>query len=115
MPTIPTRACRDSILRLSSSSGLTAAVGIVQILVHQQSKRIEAAVSRGCRHSGPKSVLVSYRLLPGSLYEPGIEGRRQKLAKYLVTGAAGFIGRSIAAELIKRGENVRGVDNFIAG
>jgi UDP-glucose 4-epimerase len=38
-----------------------------------------------------------------------------KLAKYLVTGAAGFIGRSIAAELLKRGESVRGVDSFITG
>ncbi|MFZ1011851.1 MAG: SDR family oxidoreductase, partial [Terracidiphilus sp.] len=37
------------------------------------------------------------------------------MAKYLVTGAAGFIGRSIAAELIKRGESVRGVDSFITG
>jgi UDP-glucose 4-epimerase len=37
------------------------------------------------------------------------------LAKYLVTGAAGFIGRSIAAALLKRGEDVRGVDNFITG
>lgn len=37
------------------------------------------------------------------------------MAKYLVTGAAGFIGRSIAAELLKRGESVRGVDNFITG
>jgi nucleoside-diphosphate-sugar epimerase len=37
------------------------------------------------------------------------------VAKYLVTGAAGFIGRSIAAELLKRGESVRGVDNFITG
>jgi UDP-glucose 4-epimerase len=37
------------------------------------------------------------------------------LPKYLVTGAAGFIGRSIAAELVKRGESVRGVDNFITG
>jgi UDP-glucose 4-epimerase len=37
------------------------------------------------------------------------------LAKYLVTGVAGFIGRSIAAELIKRGESVRGIDNFITG
>lgn len=37
------------------------------------------------------------------------------MGKYLVTGAAGFIGRSIAAELIKRGESVRGVDNFITG
>lgn len=34
---------------------------------------------------------------------------------YLVTGAAGFIGRSIAAELLKRGETVRGIDNFITG
>jgi UDP-glucose 4-epimerase len=37
------------------------------------------------------------------------------LPKYLVTGAAGFIGRSIAAELLKRGESVRGIDNFITG
>jgi UDP-glucose 4-epimerase len=37
------------------------------------------------------------------------------LGKYLVTGAAGFIGRSIAAALLKRGETVRGIDNFITG
>ena len=37
------------------------------------------------------------------------------MAKYLVTGAAGFIGRSIAAELLGRGETVRGVDNFSTG
>jgi UDP-glucose 4-epimerase len=37
------------------------------------------------------------------------------LAKYLVTGAAGFIGRSIAAALLARGASVRGVDNFITG
>src|SRR5208337_1779273 len=34
---------------------------------------------------------------------------------YLVTGAAGFIGRSIAAALLARGETVRGVDNFSTG
>jgi UDP-glucose 4-epimerase len=37
------------------------------------------------------------------------------LAKYLVTGAAGFIGRSIAAALLGRGDSVRGVDNFATG
>jgi UDP-glucose 4-epimerase len=37
------------------------------------------------------------------------------LASYLVTGAAGFIGRSIAAALLARGETVRGIDNFITG
>jgi nucleoside-diphosphate-sugar epimerase len=35
--------------------------------------------------------------------------------KFLVTGAAGFIGRSIAAALLKRGDEVRGVDNFLTG
>jgi nucleoside-diphosphate-sugar epimerase len=44
--------------------------------------------------------------------EPRVGGT---LAKYLVTGAAGFIGRSIAAELVKRGERVRGIDNFSTG
>jgi UDP-glucose 4-epimerase len=37
------------------------------------------------------------------------------LAKYLVTGVAGFIGRSIAAALLERGDSVRGVDNFATG
>ncbi len=37
------------------------------------------------------------------------------MAHYLVTGAAGFIGRSIAAALLARGETVRGIDNFITG
>ena len=37
------------------------------------------------------------------------------MAKYLVTGAAGFIGRSIGAALLKRGDSVRGVDSFITG
>jgi nucleoside-diphosphate-sugar epimerase len=37
------------------------------------------------------------------------------VAKYLVTGAAGFIGRSIAAALLARGETVRGIDSFITG
>jgi UDP-glucose 4-epimerase len=39
----------------------------------------------------------------------------RKLSRYLVTGAAGFIGRSIAAALLARGESVRGVDSFITG
>ena len=37
------------------------------------------------------------------------------MAKYLVSGVAGFIGRSIAAALLARGESVRGVDNFVTG
>jgi UDP-glucose 4-epimerase len=37
------------------------------------------------------------------------------LGKFLVTGAAGFIGRSIAAELLARGETVRGIDNLSTG
>ena len=37
------------------------------------------------------------------------------MARYLVTGAAGFIGRSIAAALLERGEQVRGIDNFLTG
>jgi len=43
------------------------------------------------------------------------EARERTLAKYLVTGAAGFIGRSIAAALVERGDSVRGVDNFATG
>jgi len=37
------------------------------------------------------------------------------MAKYLVTGIAGFIGSSIARELVNRGETVRGLDDFSTG
>jgi UDP-glucose 4-epimerase len=39
----------------------------------------------------------------------------KEMETYLVTGAAGFIGRSIAAELLARGKQVRGIDNFVTG
>jgi UDP-glucose 4-epimerase len=34
---------------------------------------------------------------------------------YLITGIGGFIGSSLARELLQRGEQVRGVDNFSTG
>jgi UDP-glucose 4-epimerase len=37
------------------------------------------------------------------------------MALYLVTGVAGFIGSNIAQQLLRRGENVRGLDNFSTG
>src|ERR1700724_897360 len=37
------------------------------------------------------------------------------MALYLITGIGGFIGSSLARELLQRGEQVRGVDNFSTG
>lgn len=37
------------------------------------------------------------------------------MERYLVTGGAGFIGSNIAEELVKRGANVRVIDNFMTG
>ena len=37
------------------------------------------------------------------------------MAKYLVTGGAGFIGSHISGELLNRGEEVRVLDNFLTG
>src|SRR5438067_9729160 len=37
------------------------------------------------------------------------------MSLYLITGAAGFIGSSLARELLRRGESVRGLDNFSSG
>jgi NAD(P)-dependent dehydrogenase (short-subunit alcohol dehydrogenase family) len=59
-------------------------------------------------------------ILPGgSEHSDGLyavnESCEDSLKTHLVTGAAGFIGRSIAAALLARGESVRGIDNFITG
>ncbi|HWY70659.1 MAG TPA: SDR family oxidoreductase [Terriglobales bacterium] len=37
------------------------------------------------------------------------------MALYLVTGVAGFIGSNLARELVRRGDKVRGFDNFETG
>jgi UDP-glucose 4-epimerase len=37
------------------------------------------------------------------------------MALHLITGIGGFIGSSLARELLQRGEQVRGVDNFATG
>jgi nucleoside-diphosphate-sugar epimerase len=37
------------------------------------------------------------------------------LARYLITGAAGFIGSHLAHALVARGEQVRALDNFATG
>jgi nucleoside-diphosphate-sugar epimerase len=37
------------------------------------------------------------------------------MAKYLITGIAGFIGSTIASRLVARGDDVRGVDNLSTG
>jgi nucleoside-diphosphate-sugar epimerase len=37
------------------------------------------------------------------------------MAKYLITGIAGFIGSSLASALVERGEEVRGLDNYLTG
>lgn len=37
------------------------------------------------------------------------------MARYLITGIAGFIGSSLAHELLQRGHEVRGIDNLCSG
>lgn len=37
------------------------------------------------------------------------------MSRYLITGVAGFIGSSLARELVAQGESVRGIDNFLTG
>ena len=40
---------------------------------------------------------------------------RLRLASYLITGIAGFIGSTLAHELVAQGHTVRGIDNLSTG
>ena len=42
-------------------------------------------------------------------------GGIHRMAKYLITGIAGFIGSSLARALAERGDEVRGIDNHLTG
>jgi UDP-glucose 4-epimerase len=39
----------------------------------------------------------------------------ERMARYLITGIAGFIGSALARELVARGQTVRGIDNLSSG
>ena len=61
-------------------------------------------------------------VLPGKNLEEGpFSGHRyhrvdgSAMAKYLITGVAGFIGSALTEALLERGEDVRGIDNFVTG
>ena len=48
-------------------------------------------------------------------YEAALEGLRSQPRRWLVTGAAGFIGSGLVLELLSNGQSVAGLDNFSTG
>lgn len=50
-----------------------------------------------------------------SAYEAALEGLRSRPRRWLVTGAAGFIGSGLVLELLSNGQSVAGLDNYSTG
>lgn len=48
-------------------------------------------------------------------YEKTLQALRNNPGRWLVTGAAGFIGSNLVETLLKNGQNVTGLDNFSTG
>jgi UDP-N-acetylglucosamine 4-epimerase len=53
--------------------------------------------------------------LSPTAYEAALEGLRSQPRRWLVTGAAGFIGSGLVLELLSNGQSVAGLDNFSTG
>src|SRR5438270_13688569 len=86
----------------------------------------EGGFSAQARHAAGKTQFRLNGFRHGSsseLYLPqGRSGARQgpwylrsHMAKYLITGVAGFIGSALARRLTEDGHSVRGIDNLITG
>jgi hypothetical protein len=46
---------------------------------------------------------------------PSLRYDERRMAKYLITGIAGFIGSALARAVVAQGDQVRGLDNFSTG
>src|SRR6266403_5199572 len=70
-----------------------------------------------CRPRGTVSSVCAPAFIKNHAVPENSGGNREVIwmTKYLVTGVAGFIGSSIAHELVARGETVRGLDDFSTG
>ena len=53
--------------------------------------------------------------MSATTYESAMEGLRSQPRRWLVTGAAGFIGSGLVLELLANGQTVIGLDNFATG
>ena len=86
------------------------------ILISTRSvRRRERPPGRGRLAALPMLPRIRRRQKTGFLRIIRNEGVLTVMALYLITGVAGFIGSNLAHELLLRGEQVRGFDNFETG
>ncbi len=79
---------------------------------NEDSRSIDIA---SARHNGAELLMAADNPRAATAYQSALAGLRKRRHRWLITGVAGFIGSNLLETLLRAGQQVTGLDNFMTG